>query len=347
MRPLGALVLLLLAGCAAQPSAQGPERPLQGSPALSAKDGEGVPAWEAGRWWKVRIRSSFADREEMQGRIVVAGRNGDSYLVGTDALNISLFDRYFDHVYVGPVDKELNPTVGGARVQLFQWPLQANRSWVTPFPTADVEEGKTKLANATLRSHAIEGRDSTQQIRVLGVNTRNEAIDYDVDLASAWLTYLRVTNATTGKILLALDVEAYGIGYKGPVHRLVLTALKERFAILPPCDQRPRCYPEAAGVPHVETVNVPAGFTWIDEVAFLFTFPIVVGGGVAAFQFIHPDGAVDQDIHKGAGDRFQYTLRRYEARNGTAGTWGLGLQVAGTAGAFVGLYGVKDEVTEL
>lgn len=347
MRPFLVLALLLLAGCAARPAAQDPEGPLPTSPAPPARDAEGVPAWETGRWWQVRIQSSFSEMEDLRGRIVVVDRQGPSYRVGSDALNISLFDRYFDHVYVGPVGKDLNPTVRGVRVEMFQWPLAANRSWTTPFPTANLEAGATELVNASLRSLPLEGRDPKERIRILGANTRNEAIDYDVDLASGWFTYLRVTNVTTGKTLLAVDVEASGVGYKGPVHRLVLTTLKERFAVLPPCDQRGRCDPEAVGVPPLETVQVAAGFTWVDEIAFLFTYPILVGAGLASFEFIHPDGSIDRDVHEGAGDRFQYTLRRYEVRNGTAGTWGLGLHVAGTAGAFVGLYGVKDEVTEL
>lgn len=347
-RTIATAVLVLLAGCAGAPAApqdfprDGPED----APAVP-QDPAGVPKWETGRWWQVRLRASFGGFEDMRGRIVVAGHGGATPLVGTDALNISLFDRYFDHVYVGPVGADLNPVVLGKRVQLFEWPLVPNRTWKTPFPTANLEEGRTGLTNATLRSSLVDGYSGSDRIRVLGTSDRNEAIDYDVDAKSGWLTYLRVTNATTGKVLLALDVEDAGVGHKGEVHRLLLTTLKERFAILPPCDERARCYPEALALPPIEPVTVPGGFTWVDEIAFLFTFPIIVGGGAASFQFVRPDGKVDQDTHKGAGDRFEFTLRRYEARGSTAGTWGVGLEVAGTAGAFVGLYGVKDEVTQL
>lgn len=182
---------------------------------------------------------------------------------------------------------------------------------------------------------------------MVGETTSKESIDYALDPALGWLRYLRVTNASTGKLLLALDVEESGTGFQGEVHRLVLTTLKERFLILPPCDERQRCESGYAPVPTHEAVNVVAGFTWVDEIAFLFTFPIGVGGGAVSFQFVRPDGHVDQDRHVGAGDRFEYTFRRYEARGRTEGTWLFGGEVAATGGLFMGLYGVKDEVVRL
>lgn len=129
MRPATLLIALLLSGCMGSAPHSGPTE-AEGSPshAPPAQDPGGVPQWEVGRWWALRLQSSFAEQPDMRARLVVAGQDANGYRLGTDALNVSLFDRYFDHVAVGPVDLGLNPTVLGRKVTLFPWPLEANKT---------------------------------------------------------------------------------------------------------------------------------------------------------------------------------------------------------------------------
>lgn len=151
MRALApALALVLLAGCLApaatpapeevaaatvKPDARGfalslvPVDPLAAAPSLAAP-----PAWASGDWWRYKVTEEIIEREPYEVTIVVAGAEGDHWLVGMPA-DAFVSDALILHLPgVGEVSRaDGSYIVHGEVFHPLQFPLDEGDSWETSF----------------------------------------------------------------------------------------------------------------------------------------------------------------------------------------------------------------------
>jgi hypothetical protein len=85
----------------------------------------------------------------------------------------------------------------------------------------------------------------------------------------------------------------------------------------------------------------------MEEITFLFSFPVTVSAGEAVTTFTRPDAKADPFSHKGAGDRFEFSFNRTVVPAGFVGDWTIAMNAQGTAGAFAALFGFSDDVVTL
>jgi hypothetical protein len=345
----GLVAATVLAGCTAPPSGLDVDPTALTLVTTDPQTGDDLflkPNLTVGRWWDVRLAIDYGNGFliDLLGKIVVSGTNTSGFRVGSDNPDFGILDAYFDSFYVGSLDDELNPRIAGHTVRFFDWPLRAGQTWTTKIPRQGFGTAGGVLDDVEFNVTAFE-EDTTPfapRLRVQGLTSYGETIDFDYSARTGWMTYFRMVNATTGQVVVALDFRDSGPDYRGPVHHLARTILHQTVRITPPFD------PSLAPVPPTERVEVPDGFTSIEEIKALFTFPIVAaGGGEVAVVVSLPNGTTHRTLHTGAGDVGQGTFNRTVNTGSLAGTWTVTIAPAATGGAFVGLYGFKDETVEL
>jgi hypothetical protein len=346
------LAALLASGCT-DPGQTGPiVHSLEGDPGSVHMDpatGESLflqPNWTIGRWWTVYLAVDFGGGflQDIEGTLIVSGQDATGFRLGSDVEDVGIFDSYFDSFYHGRVGLDLNPIVQGEKVELFRWPLKHGDAWTAQWPSQGFEGFSGRREDVRLEVTAFEEDASpfAPRLRIQGNTSAGLAIDYDYSPRTGWMTYFRLVNTTTGQVVLKLDVRDRGLGYAGEVHHLAAEPVYQRFRMTPPFD------PSFAPVPPLERATVAPTFAFVEEIHFLFTFPIgPAGGGEIATAVARPDGSTHRVLHTGAGDQFQMTFNRTQVRNGVSGEWSVSILPAGTGGAFVGLFGFHDEIVRL
>ncbi len=348
-----ATTALLLTGCSGAPSAATDAGEHQ-SPVGAAVDADGViaspPEWRTGDWWRVGTTLDMGDGflQSGAGRLVVAEATAGGYVLASEDRELAILDTYFAMLPVGPVNAELAITVADDSVDLYEWPMQANASWTTRFYVPVTDEDTLVSTDATLRVEPFDD-EGAGRLRVQGTTAHGESVDYDFDAATGWLTYFRLVNTTTGRILLSLDVEEQGTGYQGRAHVMRAEPVYERVAVLPPCSQDGQCDADYAAVPPTETFLVDTDtYDFVEEIHFLFTFPLVgAGGGQVSDHVTRPGGPADPVHHTGGGSTFEYTFARRTVQDGFEGTWAVTSTVAGTGGLYVGVFGFHDHLYQV
>ncbi|MGH9896903.1 MAG: hypothetical protein ACREA0_33870, partial [bacterium] len=233
------------------------------------------------------------------------------------------------------------PVVYGTTVRLYDWPIRAGQTWTTPFMPGDVF--RFGLVNATLRTEAFE--EGGPRLRIQGETTDGTSIDYDYDPETGWMTYFRMINQTTGRVVASLDVLEAGSEFHGEIHALEVTTLYEGFALMPPFD--PSLLPQPAAV------EVPSGFQWIEYIRFVGVYsfeavestplPVPVGAGVAAVTILQPDAKVSPLVTEGALE-FHGEFRRDHLEPYAPGTYVVTYALAGTAFGFCLITGFKERL---
>jgi hypothetical protein len=301
------------------------------------------PQWVVGRWWDVEVQldNGYGFLTDLSGKLIVGSSNATGFRVGSDGAGIGTFDRYFDHFHIGDFDAGLNASVQGTKVQLFAWPLSPGKTWVAQYPLYD-DVHAVVAYNATLTVGTFDETPATERLRIQGELENGNTLDYDYSAATGWMTYFRMINKTTGRVALSIDFIKTGLDHRGAVHHVTSRNLYTRVAISPPLD------PSIAGVPPIERVEIAAGNDWVEEIAFLFVYPMMgAGGGVASYSIQRPDMKVDRQTFNHAGETFGANFTRIPVRGATAGTWTITVQASGTAGSIVWLNGFNDEVVEI
>lgn len=305
------------------------------------------PNLTAGRWWNAHLAVDYGNDflYDIKGRIIVGRQDSSGFVLGADNQDFGTFDTYFDSFYHGALDADLNPIIKGQAVKFFEWPLKDSLTWKADLPAQDFNTFSEVIYPATFNVTRVteESRpDLAPRVRIRASTPGGITLDYDYSARTGWMSYFRMLNQTTGQVIISVDFAQTGPDYAGEVHVMTQEVLYERFRFTPPFA------PEFAPVPPVETVTVAGGYEFVDEIMFLFTVPIVAAGaGEVVVNIARPDGSIDPHTHTGAGDQFQGTFNRTTVFEGTEGEWHVAILPAGTGGAFVGLYGLRDDVLRL
>lgn len=309
------------------------------------------PRWEVGRWWQVHVAVDydFGFIQDIDAKIVVTEAGPQGFRTGTDEEFLGVFDAYFDSFYLGRYDGDLNPSIQGATVKFFEWPLKANQTWTTELPRQGFEGFSGEKDAITFNvSVPEEQREWGPNLRIMGESAHGEIVDFNYAPETGWMTYFKMINTTTGRHVINLKVTDTGVDYYGPAHHVTTEGLHFGFKMTPPFN------PSLAPVPPAETVTVGDGYDWVEEILFLFTFPMfnpvtgddLVGGGEIVIVILHPDGTHTRETHTGNGAE-QPTFLRNQVRENAAGDWRISILPAGTGGGFVGLFGFSDEILNL
>lgn len=342
-------LVILLAGCTGTPASPADQEGVPDPDVLATPRTVERPTWQVGDWWDVRATVDLGNGilEGASARLVATPADEDGYLIGSDDPALAILDAYFDMLPIGPVGADLALTVADDYVELYRWPLAVDTTWTTAFFVPMTDEDTLVATNVTLTATDFDEHDG--RLRIQGATDHGESVDYDYDPASGWMTYFRLVNASTGRILISLDVTGHGEGFTGTVHAMRAETVYERIVVTPPCDQSGGCDVAYAGVPPVESFSVDDGaYDFVEEIHFLFTFPLVgAGGGHVADTVVRPDGAVHRADHTGAGTGFEFTFERRTVTHGFEGSWIVSATVAGTGGAYLAVYGFHDMAVDV
>lgn len=352
--PMSILTLLLvplLSGCADKKGTIYDD--VEASPAIVQDPDTGEllfmkPNLTQGRWWDVHVAANFdfGFIFDQIGKIVVSTKDEDGFTLGSDNQEIGVLDSYFDSFYVGRLDNDLNPTIGGVNAKFFQWPLKENQTWTSPFFGQGFDSFDD--ANVTAQFNVSAFEESPRRLRIQGLTSSGERLDYDYDADTGWMTYFRMINAT-GRIVIGLDFAATGEGFQGEVHHVSAAEVFSAFELFP---FQPYTDPAA-------TFTVGDGVAFVEEIEFLFTYPVCAnqihpalpnacnGGGASEITIMRPDGSVDPTPHTGAGDVFMTTFERTVVTQGFAGEWKVAFDATGTGGFFLLVMAFSDDVKTL
>lgn len=110
-----------------------------------------APTWEVGQWWS--MSSELGD-----SRFVVAGEQGDDWIVATDNPDTAFFDAQSDISFLGPVRKsDLAGSQGSDRVEYFRFPLAADQQWTTRWDGLDLTVEVTRVQDGVASLEARRG----------------------------------------------------------------------------------------------------------------------------------------------------------------------------------------------
>lgn len=146
---------LALAGCT---DGGGDASPGGGTPAGDAGedglvDGDTrlqLPSWEVGQWWTLS-----SDQAAAPFTHVVAANGSADYTLATDSPDLAFFDARFDISFLGPVRKsDLAGSQGSTRVQFFEFPLTAGKSWSTTWDGLDIDINVTSVQGGLAKLEA-------------------------------------------------------------------------------------------------------------------------------------------------------------------------------------------------
>ncbi len=310
------------------------------------------PRWAPGLWWDIHLAIDYGNGflGDFDGRLIVSEQVAEGFRVGSTEQIMGIWDTYFDSFYVGRFDGNLNPYIQDTLVELYRWPLAENATWTTPFPAQGFDGFSGRVDDLTLnvtRFPEDEGKWGPR-LRIQGATDHGESLDYDYAPSTGWMTYFRMLNTTTGRVIVSVDFKGAGEAAEGEIHHVTSEFLHGTFKMTPPFN------PSYAPVPPVEGFSVAEGFDWVEEILFLFTYPVpdlneqdVFGAGEVVVEIVRPDGDVNQTAHTGAGETYASRFERYVVPIDYTGDWKVSIAPAGTGGAFVGIFGFRDEMTTL
>ncbi|HLE97429.1 MAG TPA: hypothetical protein VI997_08680, partial [Candidatus Thermoplasmatota archaeon] len=143
---------------AVEPDARGfalslvPVDPLAAAPSLDAP-----PAWASGDWWTYHVTDELAGSDGFDVTLVVAGVEGDHWLVGMPG-GAFAHDAYILHLPgIGEVGREdLGWIVHGERFAPVQFPLTEGDAWDTSFEGVPAA-AKVASVDGTLATVEIDG----------------------------------------------------------------------------------------------------------------------------------------------------------------------------------------------
>jgi hypothetical protein len=344
MKPLTlALLLLLTAGCAAP--ATEPALPMTSIQATAPE----VGPWTVGDWWDVRFYMDLGPgyREEGSGRVVVASATENEYrLLATDR-SLATFDAYFDLFFIGPFTPLRQPIVEGQAVVLLPANLTPGARWKTDIPVPVFGQDRLIPSNANLTSSVFDPENNDGRLRIAGTTENGFHLDLDYNPSHRWFSYLRLVEDATGRIVLAVDIDASGSRYQGPLHEVLATPIFERLTVTPPCTSSSNCDPAFANVPPV-LVAQSSSHAFAETIAYLFAFPVApVGGATVDFVFTDPTNTPTRRSHASISDRFEGTFSRTPFDGDPAGTWTFQYHIVGTGGAYTAVFGLDETVTTL
>jgi hypothetical protein len=345
MRPIFACLLLLsAAGCVGSA-----RDPTTNAIALEGTGPAMAEPWTIGDWWDLRVYMDLGPgyREEGSGRVVVASRNDTGYRLLAADRPLSVLDYYFDLFFVGRFDAQRSPLVEGQPVRLFPNGSEPGATWASWFPVPVFGPDRLQPSALNLSAERYDPEIDDGRLRITGLTDAGFLLDLDYSPSTKWFTYVRLTDAATGRMALAVDIDRSGHGFSGTLHDMQGTVLHERIVVTPPCTGPGACNASLANVPPIITANV-AQHGSAEMVAYLFSFPVVqVGGGAVEFLYTDPDGIPTRLSHAGAGNVFEGRFFRMPYEQDPAGDWTFQYHIAGTAGAYTGLFGLDDHPVEL
>lgn len=300
-------------------------------------------AWTRGDWWQVHavVDMGFLEFLEFEGKLVVRQTGSEGYALVADNVDIGVFDQYFDSFYQGPVDFDLNPVVRGQALRMYDWPLLEGKNWSTPFLGQNIFSRRLTVADLHVAAFDPEEHGPTARLRIQGETLEGALVDYDYDPATGWMTYFRMTNKTSGRIWLSLDVTASGHDFHGDVHAISARVLYLSMKMLPPFD------PDATA-PRPESAAVPDGYDFLEYIRYVFVYPIEepAAAGAALVSIMEPGGRLESTKTEGVFE-FRGQFERNRVPDYEPGNYEILYALAGTSGAFCQITGFKDEVSRI
>jgi hypothetical protein len=212
MAPLAIVWALTIAGCSG---------PSEGTGGPSASpDAAGAPfavaaEWSAGQWWEYSTQSPAGAGEPFT--LVVADNGSAGYVVATTSRSLALFDAENDTSFIGPIAPEdLSGRQGDDVVQYFQFPLEPDKNWTTPW------DGVERVIRA------VGSEDGVFALEAYENDTLRVRYTYDADAGFfGAMEFLDDAGAPSFRIALT----DYGTGFDGT---LVAASVEEKAATLHP-----------------------------------------------------------------------------------------------------------------
>jgi len=229
-----------------------------GKPANDAPTLDAPPVWREGEWWKVRVTDAF-DHKSYEGLRVVAGKEGDKYLVGMprDSFKNELMVLHLPGF--GQVSQDdLTFEVHNCPFEPLKFPLKEGLTWQTKFECRDFG-AQAKVTSPT-----------TADVTMSNANERM-VLTYHPSLHE--VTKIAFDNYAT------LEVKDHGYDYKGVVtvpHMFHLVFQQSRIG--------PLLGPGTSPSAPTETVKVDPTYGRV-------SFVIILGNALPFIQPGAPDAA--------------------------------------------------------
>jgi hypothetical protein len=212
--PLAAFVCLLLSGC----SGNAPSSHEHSATSMSANDAHGghdpamhivAPTWNLGDWWSVT-----SPQIETPYTMAISGEQGNDWIIDTDNLDIAFFDARTDISTLGKAAKaDLAGSQGEQRVQFFDFPLFADKSWTTTW------DGKATNLKVTKVDNGVATIEATQSGKPYATYTYDSKMRYFGRIAFL---------APDGSTAFESKTTQYGTNFTGQLVRWTLKAVVDR-----------------------------------------------------------------------------------------------------------------------
>lgn len=192
-------LLTVLAGCTdGGGGAEGGSGPHGGGAAVEA------PQWEIGDHWSFDNMGS--DGGASSTTIVVTGESGGEWIVDTNEPEHALFHAREPVSYLGEVRKsDLAGSQGGDRVQFFDFPLEANKTWTTTWDGLRVD--------LEVRHVFDDGR-----VHIVAMADGRTFAEYEYSSAAGFFEYIDFYD-DNGTKAFEMDLSDHGSDFTGTVYR--------------------------------------------------------------------------------------------------------------------------------
>jgi hypothetical protein len=306
---LGTL-LVVLSGCAGpdagplpgNPSGTSPTGSEEASGADAATDPGAAPEWRLGDWWTYKVEF-VASELTFDMTIVVYGQDGSSWLLSSNDRAANIQAEFSHFPTLGRwTQTDLQPTIHGAPIPFFRWPLSDGKSWDDPYRGIPAT-WNAKAAQVATPNGTTDGFDLALEVQ------DGQYANYTYARSVGWFTKLE---QGFGSPAVRMKLTAYGRDFKGQVS--VLTYVEHLHGPLPVLAADPGTTPPQTEPQRVFEVGSGGTLAW----GFYY------GGAPGAYGFtFHPAGGdatagastsgqpVDGTVH------FEYG----EVTNPPAGQW--------------------------
>lgn len=308
-----ALAAFLLAGCggaASDPSGEGPGA----GPAGTAGDSAGIPlpSWAVGDAWTYTLNGAPTT-------YVITSQTASDWVIETDSPERAFSDLRDDVSRLGPQRKsDLAGSQGSARVEFFQWPLQAGKNWTSTWDHAPV----------AIRVLSVRDGVAELEARLANATASDPPVyRYTYDAADRWFSRLVHYNPD-GSELVNLQLTSATHNWTGTLARWELD---------------PVIFVEGAlGQPVAMNYDVPLTATdvWVDAavhctsgVAQVGTSPFPFAGGLTG-QDDRGGGAAGEPCPSDEAFTGSAGAPRPMPQGGPAETWGYAVAGSDSAGTY-------------